>query len=256
MRPFPSEALDANRRGELTGTQRDALARPLRLRNRRATIVAAVLFAVAVGIGFMAPPAMSAIWRVAIVGMALGIAASLILRMVSGGDRALSHDLRLGHVESVTGPLSKEEESAMDVNGTSVYFLRVGAQRFSVAPVANEAAPRTGQVRLYYLPVSRKVVNLERLAEGATPTGLVQRSLQEAILGSWRNNYAQATFTADGRVTASVMGRHSAGQWSVDSQGRLHAEIAGRAEIAEASVSGNELHISLTGRVVTLAREA
>ncbi len=94
MRPFPGDALDTNRRGALTGTQRDALARPLRLRNMSATIMAAVLFAVGVGIGFMAPPALSAIWRIGIVGIALGIAASLILRIVTGADRALSRDLR------------------------------------------------------------------------------------------------------------------------------------------------------------------
>ncbi len=256
MSPFPSEALDANRRGELTRTQRDDFARLLRLRNRRATIIAAVLFAVAVLLGFPARGVLSPIWRIAIVGVALGIAVSLILRVVSGGDKALSQDLRRGHVESVTGPISQEQELAPDADSTKLYFLKVGGKRFRVTAVASEAAPRSGQVRLYYLPESRAVVNIEPLAEDVMPAGIVQRPLEEAIVGSWRNSFAHATFTADGRVTASVMGRHSAGQWSVDTQGRLHAEIAGRAEIAQASVSGNELRIALTGRVVTLTREA
>jgi hypothetical protein len=255
LSPFPSEALDANRRGELTGTQRDGFAGLLRLRNRRATIIAAVLFAVAVLFGFPARAALSPIWRIAIVGVALGIAVSLILRVMSGGDKALSQDLRRGRVESVTGPLSKEEELAPDADSTKIYFLRVGDQRFSIDALANDAAPRSGQVRLYYLPESRKVVNLEQVEDGAQ-AAVAQRPLEEAIVGSWRNNLAHATFTADGRVTASVMGRHSVGRWSVDTQGRLHAEIAGRAEIADATVSGNELRISLTGRVVTLTREA
>jgi hypothetical protein len=254
--PFPIDALDANRRGELTQTQRDEFARPLRLRNQRAKLLAAVLIAAAVLVGFLPPSAMSPIWRIAIVGAALGVAGSLILKIVTGADRALGHDLRHGRVESVAGPLSKEQESAMDVDSTSVYFLKVGDLRFMVTPIANEAAPPAGQVRLYYLPESRNVVNLEQLVDGGMPAGIVPRPLQEAIVGSWRNNFAQATFTADGRVTATVMGRRSAGQWSVDTQGRLHAEIAGRAEVAEASISGNELRISLTGRVVTLAREA
>lgn len=256
MSPFPTDALEANRRGELTGTQADGFTLPLRQRNRRATIIAAVLFVVAVLVGFRAPPTLPAVWHIAVVGVAIGIAASLVLRIVTGGDRALGQDLRHGRVESVTGTLSKEQESAMDVNGTSVYILRVADQRFIVPPLANEAAPSSGQVRLFYLPESRKVVNLERLAAGATPTGSASRPLEEALVGSWRNNFAQATFTADGRVTASVMGRRSAGEWSVDAQGRLHAEIAGRAEIAEASVTGSELRICLAGRVVTLAREA
>ena len=142
----------------------------------------------------------------------------------------------------------------MDADSTSVYILRVGEERFTVAAVTFEAAPRSGQVRLYYLPASRKVVNLEAFTDG-TPAA-APRALAQAIIGSWRNHFAKATFTADGRVTATVMGRHSAGQWSVDAEGSLHAEIAGRAEIAQARISGDELRITLSGRVVTLAREA
>jgi hypothetical protein len=256
VNPYPPGALADNRRGELTVTQRDGLAGTLRVRNRRATIVAAVLFAGAIGVGLLAPASLALVWRIAIVGVALGIAVSLVLRVVTGGDRALSHDLRLGRVDCVTGPITQEEESAMDVDSTSVYILRVAGERFTVSPLASKAAPRTGKVRLYYLPESRRVVNLERLADDATPTDIAQPSLQQAIVGSWRNNFATATFTADGHVTASVMGRRSAGQWSVDSDGLLHAEIAGRAEVAAASVSGNELRIKLTGREVTLLREA
>ncbi len=48
LNPFPPEALQYNRRGELAVTQREGFARTLRLRNRRATIAAAVLFAGAV----------------------------------------------------------------------------------------------------------------------------------------------------------------------------------------------------------------
>jgi len=253
LNPLASETLESNRRGELTATQRDGLARLLQLRNRRALGIAIVLLAAAALGGLFAASSVSAIWRIAIVGVPLGIAASLILRVLTGGDKALGRDLRHGRVQTVTGPITKEQESAMDVDSTSVYILKVGDQRFTVAAMAFEAAPRTGQVRLYYLPASRKVVNLEAFTDG-TPTA-APRPLAEAIIGSWRNHFAKATFTSNGRVTASVMGRHSTGQWSVDTEGSLHAEIAGRTEIAQASVSGDELSITLSGRVVTLARE-
>ena len=256
MNPFPPGALDANRQGELTQAQRAAFAGLLRQRNNRATIIAALLFVVAVLFGFLAPAVVAPVWRIAIIGVALGIAVSLVLRILTGGDRAMSHDLRHGRVESVTGPITQEEESALDADSTSVQFLRVGGDRFMVTPAASAAAPRSGQVRLYYLPESRKVVNLERLTAVATATAVAQRPLQEAIVGSWRNSFAHATFTADGRVTASVMGRSSAGEWSVDAQGRLHAEIGGRAEVAAASVSDGELRISLAGKGYTLTRDA
>jgi hypothetical protein len=249
-----SDALDSNRRGELTATQRDGFTRVLQSRNRNALGTAGALVVVAALVGVFAAPSLSPVWRIAIVGVALGIAVSLILRVLTGRDQALGRDLRHGRVQAVTGTITKEQESAMDADSTSVYILKVGDQRFIVPAMTFEAAPSTGQVRLYYLPASRKVVNLEAFTDG-TPTG-APRPLAEAIIGSWRNNFAKATFTPDGRVAASVMGRHSVGQWSVDAQERLHAEIAGRTEIAQASVIGDELRISLTGRVVTLSREA
>jgi hypothetical protein len=254
MNPAPAtDALDSNRRGELTAPQRDGFVRLLRRRNRNALGTAGALIAVAVLVGVFAAASLAPVWRIAIVGVALGIAVSLILRVVTGSDKALGHDLRHGRVQVVTGSIAREQESAMDVNSTSVHILKVGDQRFIVPAMTFEAAPRSGQVHLYYLPASRKVVNLEAFTDGKQ-TG-APRPLAQAIIGSWRNNFAKATFTSDGRVTASVMGRHSVGQWSVDAEERLHAEIAGRTEVAHASIIGDELRITLTGRVVTLSRE-
>jgi hypothetical protein len=254
LNPLHSDALESNRRGELTAAQRDEFARVLQQRNRNALGTAGALVTVAVLVGIFAAPSLSPVWLIAIVGVALLIAVSLILRVLTGRDKALGRDLRHGQVQAVSGPITREQESAMDVDGTSIHILKVGDQRFIVPAMTFEAAPRTGQVRLYYLAASRKVVNLEAFTDG-TPTG-APRPLAEAIIGSWRNHFAKATFTLDGRVTASVMGRHSVGQWSVDAEERLHAEIAGRTEIVQASVNGDELRITLSGRVVTLAREA
>ena len=87
IRAFPPEALDANRQGELTQAQRAAFAGLLRQRNNRATIIAALLFVVAVLFGFLAPAVVAPVWRIAIIGVALGIAVSLVLRILTGGDR-------------------------------------------------------------------------------------------------------------------------------------------------------------------------
>ena len=186
MNPWSSEALDSNRRGELTATQRDGFARLLRQRNRNALGIAAALLAVTALVGVFAVSSLSPVLRIAIVGVPLGIAVSLILRVLTGADKALGRDLRHGRVQAVTGAITKEQESAMDVDSTSVYILKVGDQRFTVAAMTFAAAPGSGQVRLYYLPVSRKVLNLEAFAEG-TPTS-APRPLAEAIIGSWRNH--------------------------------------------------------------------
>jgi hypothetical protein len=253
LNPLRSDALDSNRRGQLTATQRDGFARPLQQRNRNALSIAGALLVVAALAGGFAPPSLAPVWRIAIVVVALGISVSLILRALTGGDKALGRDLHHGRVLAVTGPITKEQELATDPDATSIYILKIGDQHFTVPAMTFEAAPRSGRVRLYYLPASREVVNLEALTDGML-TG-VPPPLAEAIIGSWRNNFANATFTSDGRVTASVMGRHSVGQWSVDAEGRLHAEFAGRSEIAQASISGEQLNITLTGRMITLSRE-
>ena len=254
MNTLQPDALDSNRRGELGAAQRDGFTGLLQRRNRSALGIAGVLLVVAVLVWIFAAPFLAPVWRIAILVVVLGIAVSLILRVLTGGDQALDSDLRHGRVQSITGTITREEESAMDVNGTSVYVLKVAGQRFTVAQMTFEAVPRSGQVRLYYLPASRKVVNLEAVTQATRSDA--PSPLAQAIIGSWRNTFAKATFSSDGRVTASVMGRHSTGQWSVDTEGRLHADIGGRTEIAQASVSGDELRITLTGRVVTLLREA
>jgi hypothetical protein len=254
LNPLRSDALDSNRRGQLSPTQHDGFARPLQQRNRNALSIAGALLVVAILVGVFAPLSLAPIWCIAIEVVVLGIAVSLILRVLTGADKALDRDLRQGRVQALTGPIAREQELATDPDGTRVYFLKVGDQRFPVTAMTFEGAPRSGQVRLYYLPVSRKVVNLEALTDGIL-TG-APRPLADAIIGSWRNHFATATFTLDGHVTASVMGRQSTGQWSVDSEGRLHAEIAGRSEIAQASIDGDELRITLAGREVTLARQA
>lgn len=256
MNPFPPEALAANRHGELAPAQREALTHRLGIRSRGALGAAGVALAVAVLLLFFGPHALAPVWRIALVGSAAGLAVSLILRTASGADAALRGDLRRGRVEVVAGPVAREQEPALDVNSTSICILTVADQRFTVPPQAFAAAPATGNVRLYYLPASRKVVNLERLSDAAVAAGgTVQRPLAEAIVGSWRNSFVNATFFADGRVTASVRGRRSDGRWSVDGAGRLHADIAGRTLQAQAGVLGAELRITLGGQAVTLTRQ-
>ncbi len=249
-----SEELNSNRQGQLTATQREGFARLLEQRNRNAIRIAGALVAVAVLVGVFVVPSLAPVWRIGILGVPLGIAISLILRVLTGPDKALGRDLRHGQVQAVTGPINKEQESAMDLDSTSVYILKVADQRFTVAATTFEKAPRSGTVRLYYLPASRIVVNLESLTDGIL-TGAPSQ-LAKAIIGSWRNHFAKAAFTSDGRITASVMGRHSTGDWSIDSEGRLHVEIAGRKEVAQASISGDELCVNLNGRQITLSREA
>ena len=173
-------------------------------------------------------------------------------------------------------------------------------------PLTYDAAPDAGYVRVYFLPLSRKVVNLERLPDrpvepGATVRDIVHslgaavlsadrrernearatlagigtamkaamaqptapptqapdpRPLAEAIVGTWSNGFVTAAFSADGCVTMGVLGREKAGRWSVDADGRLHADVTGQQQALQARVTGEQLTIAAEGEVFTLTRTA
>src|SRR5437764_201795 len=70
----------------------------------------------------------------------------------------LAGDARAGRVEHREGAIGKRRVG--NGRARSSYFLVVGDRRFRVARSTYEAAPDAGYVRIYYLPRSRKLVNL------------------------------------------------------------------------------------------------
>jgi len=181
--PFPQSALDANRAGQLSDVQRRWLRADARgVRKSELTVA---LFSAAFGIFlfFAVKPGTSGLVKVGIPIACLALAVFLVLRAITGGDR-LTRDLRKPRVESVEGGISKHAVTS-DSHGHSstTYYLSVAGQRFKVWGAAYHAAPDAGFVRLYYLPISRHVVNLENLPdrslpEGTTPQTMVQEFSQ------------------------------------------------------------------------------
>lgn len=308
---FQAEALDANRRGELTDAQLRGF-RKLAWHNRRSALSsAAFLVAGAVLVGFFASPSASPTLRVLIPLICLAIAAFLVLRAITGSD-ALTRDLRQRQVQSVEGAIGKSRIGGGRAPDT--FFLDVGDKRFKVAAATYRAAPEAGYVRLFFLPRSRKIVNLEvlpnpALETGANPGDVVRgvspqsilrtfsasvyahnrresnearaslaalgdaldslftqspappvgardpRPLDEAIVGTWSNGFLTVAFLADGSVTADTLGRQERGRWSVDSNGRLRADVMGQQQAAEAWVAGDRLTISADGQGLTFTRQ-
>jgi len=308
---FQAEALDANRRGELTDAQLRGFGKLSGYNRRSAFSSAAFLVAGAVLVGFFASPSASPTLRVLIPLVCLVIAAVLVVRAITGSD-ALTRDLRRRQVQSVHGAIGKRRIG----NGRApdTFFLDVGDSRFNVARATYENAPDAGYVRLYFLPHSRKIVNLERLPNpavengaspqdllgGATPQNVLRtlgaavhshnrretnearaslaalgdafdslftqspappagardpRPLDEAIVGTWSNGFMTVAFLADGSVKADMLGRHEHGRWSVDSNGRLRADVMGQQQAAEAWVAGDRLTISADGQGLTFTRQ-
>jgi len=301
--PFPTDALDANRRGELTPLQFARLRGLEGYRRKSALHGAFLLVVAALLIGFFASPSMSVPLRVLVTSGCLAIAAFLVIRFLGGAD-GLARDLRRPRVQCVEGAIGKKHVPAE--HGEGLHFLEVGDRRFSVAPLTYQAAPDAGHVRIYFLPLSRKVVNLERLPGAAvSPDVTVQsvmrtlgtsigssdqrtrnearatlaemgdamkaafgapaaplsappdaQALASTILGTWSNGMITVTFYADGRASTRMLGVDRAGRWSVESDGRLRADVAGRQLSAEARVDGDRLIIAAEGRALTLMRQA
>src|SRR5215471_4223167 len=211
---FPPDALDANRRGELSDAQRRGLGNVARYRRRSQLQFAGIALVLAVLIGGFASSSVSIVSRGLVTLVCLGIAAVLVVRSVTGAD-SLTRDLRDTRVESAEGAIGKRRHRA-GRNATN-YFLDVGDQRFSITHGTYEFAPDAGFVRVYYLARSRKIVNLERLPnpafEHVTPqdiirdvkAGNVLRTLGAAMsFDARRANEARANLAAMGDVMGAA----------------------------------------------------
>jgi hypothetical protein len=300
------DALPANRRGELSPDQQRTYTAQARFNRRNGLGIAALFLAGAVLIGFFASDRAPHVSRYAITAVCLGIAAVLSARSILGID-ALTRDLQRGVVASAEGPIGKRRRSGSTGSRvSSFYYLDVGERTFTVSRSWYDAAPDAGHVRLYYLPHSRRIVNLERLAatqpaadvslphlvetgrtalRGSTRTARNEAradlatlanalkaaveapvtdrpagaqdpdALQQAILGRWHNLLMTLTFTAEGTMTLRMPGSQQTGRWSIDSDGRLRAEIAGVHGAVDATIAGAELTIVLDGRAMRFTRQ-
>jgi hypothetical protein len=192
----------------------------------------------------------------------------------------LADDLRSGRVESVEGSVSKKSGTdwtyllGMGQNPTTDYWLSVDAgelekQEFRVSTAMYESVSAGSTVRLYYLPRSRRVVNLERLSDPRDPEPWIgvdapssgernePGTVDEAIVGTWSNPFLTVIFRDDRTLTARLPERpeeHS--QWSVDADGHLCAELMGAPQVADVSIEGDTLTLSIGGRGVKLLRSA
>jgi len=240
-----------------------------------------------------------------------------LLGSVARGFDRLAKDLEAGRVENVEGAITKRlGPSALLLGSTpwTSYEIRVanhqaGSQAFHTSRELHEHVPDAGFVRLFYLPRSRWVVNLERLpdppvsdvsmqsakeavgglakalkardrvglaearaqldamgraAEKVVPTDVRssgQRpeagALDKAIVGSWSSPLLSVSFDEDGRLTAQLAdGSDHQGRWSVDPEGRLHADLMGAPILADASVADDELTLVINNQALMLQRSS
>ena len=307
--PFPQSALATNASGQLTDDQRRIWRSNSRGYRRNELSFAVILVIIGALVAFAPGPAKDATIKPIIGIVCFVIAALLLVRAFTGGD-AISEDVRAGRVESVEGAITKFARTGNGRGSSATaFYIDVGGKRLHVYRAGYLAAPDAGYVRLYYLPKSRHVINLERLPDPvmpaltpATAQSVVQdllthhghderslaetranmaamaaqfkaqmqqnavqpppdqrdtRPLAEAIVGTWSSAFMTVSFGADGTATSTAPNGHqTAGRWSVDAQGLLHAGLAGKDNVGQAWISGTTLTISEDGMGITFERAA
>lgn len=184
LSPFPADALAVNQGGRLTDQQRQSYHgtdRAFRKNELTGALVAIVIGVLLITAGGPNPNA----W-VRPVGavVAFVIAGFLLVRATIAGD-PLSRDLSSGAVEAVEGAILKNSRTTGGGKSSSEsFYLHVAGKNFEVDRSVYQAAPEAGYVRIYFLPRSKTVVNLEQLPNpplpagaGSSPTAFVQASV-------------------------------------------------------------------------------
>lgn len=166
------EALEANRQGRLTDAQRQQW-------SGRAGIWAgdlrmfALFFGIVGVVLLVAPGQVSLPGPIRILaGVGCLVVAAFIVYLALGGS-GLSRDARDGRVRSVEGPVTTDRMQVDAGAATTRYYVLVAGGRYECAPQAVDLIGIGGIFRVYYLPRSHRVVNLERLADAPLPAGVL-----------------------------------------------------------------------------------
>ena len=213
--PFPAADLESNRAGRLTPDQRkgfSSLERGLRKDRVFFGVILAVIGALVLTSN---GGTVSALERTAF-GAAFGAAAVFSLLYGLFITDSLTRDLRSGAVQNAEGAIGKHTYSSPGRSGSiTTHFLEVGGRNWEVGSGTYDAAPDAGWVRLYYLPRSHKVVNLERLPDHAVPNVLADPPAAAAqMIGS----LAAAFHSHDREAMNEARAEAAAMTHSVDAQ--------------------------------------
>lgn len=165
--PFPQDALEDNRSGRLTKQQRQAFRSQARGFRKAELQFAVILTVIGLLVWFAEGPAKYATVKPLIGIGCLILAGFLVVRSFLGAD-SLTQDLRSGRVESVEGAITKTSVTSHGRGSSSTsYYFNVAGTRVNVWRDAYHAAPEAGMVKIYYLPHSHQLVNMERVADTA-----------------------------------------------------------------------------------------
>ncbi len=167
--PFPSSAIETNQAGRLTEQQRSNWRSRSRGVRKTELSFAAIVVIIGALVAFSSGPAKDATLKPIVGIVCFVIAALLIVRALTGGD-SITNDVRDGTVVSVDGAITKRvTTTSAGSSSTERYYLDVAGKRLQTGSAGFHAAPDAGYVRVFYLPRSKRVVNLQRLPGPVIP---------------------------------------------------------------------------------------
>jgi hypothetical protein len=193
--PFSSDALPTNQSGRLTPEQSHHWSQIAKRRRQEVRGVAYVFAAMGALLLLANGPSATAARRTTGGMASLAVVAILL---VAANLEPVNADVRRGRVISVEGAIAKTYRQSKTPGGR-FFYLDVGGRRLRASSkAAYDAAPDAGYVRVYFFPRSRRVVNLEQLADPPIPTGPgaaqdVFKNYARALLSRDRSTIAEAS---------------------------------------------------------------
>ena len=99
-----------------------------------------------------------------------GFVAAAAMFLVAPTFDPLAADVRDRRVETVEGAIGKRRVQSQTKTRPTRYYLNIAGRQLRTYLSAYDAAPDAGYVRAYYLPRTRRLVNLERLPNPPLPS--------------------------------------------------------------------------------------
>lgn len=237
--PFSKDAAPVNQSGRLTEEQAQRWRNIAKRRRQEVRGVAYVFGAMALILLFVNPADAKAAARAN--GRVIFLAIAAIL-FVAASREPVNADVREGRVESVEGAIAKTSRFSSPRRGFRRYYFTIAGRRLQVTTRTEyDAAPDAGHVRAYFFPRSRRVVNLEHLADPPIPTG--PHAAQE-VLG----DFARALLSGDRSSRAEA----AAGVAALEhvTEGPPSANAGGRAQSSR--LRADDLYGVWTNPMVTV----
>jgi hypothetical protein len=218
--PFSSEALAENHNGHLTDDQSRRF--QLMVSGRRKSTRGLALPVGAIGVLLLAlsGPATKAVER-HLAGWGFVAAAAALLAAPTFDP--LAADVRDGRVQTIEGAIGKRRVQSPTRTAFTRYYLNIAGRQLRTYLSAYDAAPDAGYVRAYYLPRTRRLVNLERLPNPPLPAGPEEA---RDMLGRIARALVSRDPVASAEARASAAGLIDAGHSMIepsDSPSRLAA---------------------------------